>query len=221
MSELRSSDADQYQQYRTLSFLAVVALVFGVISIPSAIAAAMNPLLLIFPFIGLLLGLAAVLKLRNRTDEFTGLGLAKAGLLLSTVLLIAGAGYASFVYATEVPNGFERLRFSQLQPVASFPRPWSPKAEEVAGKKVFVQGYLYPGKQRKNIKQFIMVPDLGTCCFGGQPKLTDMIQVTLEDPHRVDYSMSRRNFAGEFKLGEVQAEKVGNVVYHLSATYVK
>lgn len=221
MSELRSTEADQYQQYRTLSFLAVFALVFGVISIPSAVAAVMSPLLLIFPFIGLLIGLAAVLKLRNRTNEFTGLGLAKTGLMLSTVLLIGGSAYAGYVYATEVPDGFERLRFSQLQPVPSFNRPWSPTAEEMVGKNVFIQGYLYPGKQRKKIKQFIMVPDLGTCCFGGQPKITDMIQVTLDDPHRVDYSMSRRNLAGEFRLGEVQAEKVGNVIYHLSASYVK
>lgn len=221
MSEARSNEAAQYQQYRTLSFLAVVALVFGVISIPSAVAASLNPFLLIFPFIGLLIGLAAVLKLRNRTSEFTGLGLAKTGLMLSTVLLIAGAAYASFVYATEVPDGFARLKFSELQPVPTFPRPWSPTAEQMVGKKVFVKGYLYPGKQRKDIKQFILVPDLGTCCFGGQPKITDMIQVTLDDPNRVDYSMSRKNLAGEFRLGEVQAEKVGNVIYHLSATYVK
>lgn len=221
MSELRPPEADQYQQYRTLSFLAVVSLVFGVISIPCAVAASLNPFLLIFPFIGLLIGFMAVLKLRNRTDEFTGLGLAKAGLMLSTVLLLLGTGYASYVYATEVPAGFTRLRFSELQPVVTFPRPWSPKAEEMIGKNVFVQGYLYPGKQRKGIKQFILVPDLGTCCFGGQPKVTDMIQITLDDPKRVDYSMSRRNLAGEFKLGEVQAEKVGNVIYHLSASYVK
>ena len=219
--KIRSSEADQYQQYRTLSFLAVVALVFGVISIPSSVAASLNPFLLIFPFVGVLLGLTAVLKLRNRTNEFTGLGLAKTGLMLSTVLLLAGGGYAAFIYATEVPDGFRRLKWSDMQPVPTFPRPWSPTAEELIGKKVFVKGYVYPDNQMGDIKQFILVPDMGTCCFGGQPKITDMIQVTLEDPHRVKYSMMRRSLAGEFRLGAVKVEKVDDVLYHLSASYVK
>ena len=68
-----SSEQDQYHQYRSLSFLAVVAIVFGIISIPSAAAASMNAFLLVFPFIGILLGLTAVFKLRSRTNEFTGL----------------------------------------------------------------------------------------------------------------------------------------------------
>lgn len=219
--QIQASEAEQYQQYRTLSFLAIVAIVFGVISIPSAVAASMNALLLIFPFIGVLLGLTAVLKLRNRTDEYTGLGLAKAGLLLSTVLLLAGGGYAGYVYATEVPEGFRRLKWSEMEAVPSFPRPWSPTAEELVGKKVFVKGYVYPDNQLGDIKQFILVPDMGTCCFGGQPKITDMIQVTLEDPHRVKYSMMRRSLAGEFRLGAVKVEKVDDVMYHLNASYVK
>jgi hypothetical protein len=48
-----------------------------------------------------------------------------------------------------------------------------------------------------------------------------MIQVTLEDPHRVKYSMMRRSLAGEFRLGMVSVDKVDDVMYHLSASYVK
>ena len=219
---LRSSEEDQYQQYRSLSFLAVVAIVFGVISIPAAAAGSLNPFLLIFPFVGMLLGLTAVLKLKNRTDEFTGLGLAKTGLMLSTILLFLGGAYAAYVYATEVPEGFQRIAFSELQPDPKFPRPWSPAAENLVGKKVFVKGYVYPDDQLGEIKRFILVPDMGTCCFGGKPKIADMIQVTLEDPHRVKYSMMRRSLAGEFSLGLVNnIEKVDEVMYHLTASYVK
>lgn len=219
---LTSSEEDLYQQYRSLSFLAVVALVFGMISIPSAAAASMNPFLLVFPFIGMLLGLTAVLKLKNRTDEFTGLGLAKTGLMLSTILLFGGSAYAAYIYATEVPDGFQRISFSQLEPDAKSPRPWSQEAETLAGEKVFVKGYVYPDDQLGEIKRFILVPDMGTCCFGGKPKISDMIQVTLEDPHRVKYSMMRRSLAGKFQLGVVSnIEKVDEVMYHLDASYVK
>lgn len=219
-ANLQSSEG-QYEHYRSLSFVAVVALVFGVISIPSAAAASMNPFLLIFPFIGMLIGLTAVLKLRNRTDEFTGLGLAKTGLMLSTILLFLGGSYAVYIYATEVPDGFQRISFNALEPDPKFPRPWSPEAEELVGQDVFVKGYVYPDDQLGEIKQFILVPDMGTCCFGGKPKIADMIQVTLDDPHRVKYSMIRRSLAGKFHVRMVNVEKVDEVMYHLDASYVK
>lgn len=220
--ELSSAEAEQYQQYRTLSFSAIVALVFGVISIPTAVAASMNPFLLIFPFSGTLIGVYAFLKIRNRTDEFTGVGVAKTGLMLSTVLLFGGATFASYVYATEVPDGFSRISFSDLQPDPKRPDiRHSPTAEEIQGKDVFIKGYVYPDDQLGDIKRFILVPDMGTCCFGGQPKLTDMVQVTLEDPHRVQYSMFRKSLAGKFQLANATAAKVGHVIYHLDAVYVK
>lgn len=219
---LVAGEAEQYEQYRTLSFSAIVALVFGVISIPTALAASLNPLLLIFPFFGMLIGIYAVLKVRNRTDEFTGLGSAKIGLILSTVLLFSGAGYASYVYATEVPEGFQRISFSDLQPDPRYPQmQFPPLAQQLSGRQVFLKGYVYPDEQLGDIKQFILVPDFGACCFGGQPKLTDMVQVTLEDPHRVQYSYMRRSLAGEFQLGMGTANKVGQVIYHLKASYVK
>lgn len=220
-TQMSFSEENQYHQYRSLSFLAVVALVFGIISIPTAASSNMNPFLLLFPFLGMLIGLTAVFKLRNRTDEFTGLGLAKTGLMLSTILLFGGAAYAAYVYATEVPDGFERISFSDLQPDPKHPqRPWSPKSEELVGKKIFVKGYVYPDNQRGEIKRFVLVPDMGTCCFGGKPKISDMIQVTLKDPLRVKYSMMRRSLAGEFQIGMVNVE-VDEVMYHLTANYVK
>ena len=112
---LRSNEAEQYQQYRSLSFSAVVTLVFGVISLPAAFWAHMNPFMLVFPFIGTLLGLFSFFKLRKRTDEFTGLGLSKTGLMMSLVFLFGGTGFAAYVYATEVPDGYQRISFTDLQ----------------------------------------------------------------------------------------------------------
>jgi len=219
-----SNEADQYSQYRTLSFSAIVALVFGVISIPATLFAVMltNPGPLLFPFIGLLIGLFAVLKLRNRTDEFIGLGSAKYGLLLSALLFFGGVGMISVSYATEVPEGYSRISFALLQPDPKYPQiPFSPAAQEMVDKPVFIKGYVYPDGQTKNIKQFVLVPDMGTCCFGGQPKLTDMVQVTLADPHRVEYSYFRRSLTGTFRMGQTNAGKVGEVIYQLDADGVK
>ena len=214
-------EVDQYHQYRTLSFAAIVTIGFGVLAIPTAIAASLNPFLLAFPFIGIIVGIWSVAKLRKRQTEFTGYGLAKIGLVLSIVFFVAGSGYASFIYATEVPEGFRRLKFVELQPDPKFPQiPIPPTAANLDQAKIFVKGYVYPDEQIGGIKRFILVPDMGTCCFGGQPKLTDMIQVTLTDPHRIEYSMFRRSLSGTFRLGSAQAAKVGNVVYHLEDAVV-
>lgn len=214
-------EADQYSHYRSLSFSAIVTLVFSLISLPAVLAASLNAGLLVFPLIGMMIGLFSFLKLRNRTDEFTGLGAAKVGLLLSTVLFFSGAAFVSIVYATEVPEGYQRISFVDLQPGAGRMLPFSQAAEEVNTQKVFIKGYVYPDGQADNIKQFVLVPDMGTCCFGGQPKLTDMIQVTLEDPLRVEYSYYPKKLAGVFHIGNSSADKVGRVIYHLDANYVR
>lgn len=215
-------EEDQYQQYRTLSFSAVVSLLFGLLAIPTGIAASMNPFLLIVPFVGLAIGLWSVLKLKKRQQEFTGYGLARVGLALSALLFFGGAANASYVYATEVPEGFRRLKFSELQPDPKFPNiPVPPSAEQLNEAPVFIKGYVYPDEQLGDIQRFILVPDMGTCCFGGQPKLTDMIQVTLADPYRVKYNLYRRSLAGTFRLAPGEAAKVGTVVYHLEEASVE
>jgi hypothetical protein len=100
--------------------------------------------------------------------------------------------------------------------------PVSPKALELNGKKVFIKGYVYPDGRQSNIKRFVLVPDMGTCCFGGQPKLTDMIEVTLTDPDRIKYSFQKRKLAGEL-LVDTQLKPVtglGGVYFQLKAHVV-
>ena len=62
---------------------------------------------------------------------------------------------------------------------------------------------------------------MGTCCFGGQPKLTDMIEVTLDEPLRIEYSMRKRKLAGIFKVDtQLKAiDGLGGVYYQLQANH--
>ena len=97
------------------------------------------------------------------------------------------------------------------------------RAFELNGKRVFIKGYVLPGDQQYGIKRFILVPDMGTCCFGGNPKLTDMIEVTLRDPLRVDYALRKRKLAGVFQVdGKLRPASGGRgVVYRLDADFVR
>ena len=62
-----------------------------------------------------------------------------------------------------------------------------------------------------------------TCCFGGQPALTDMIEVTLQDPLRVDFSYGRRKLGGILKVSPNKKGVAGldGVYYQLDADYVR
>jgi hypothetical protein len=65
---------------------------------------------------------------------------------------------------------------------------------------------------------------MGTCCFGGQPKPTDMIEVYIPDGKtRVAYSPRRLKLAGTFMLTNQPTQSLGlsGVWYHLQADQVK
>lgn len=212
--------AEEYTPYRALSRSAVASLILGLFSLLAFIA----PPLLIFAFFGLLLGINAVLGIRRYPEELSGRSLAWAGSLVSAVALFGGGGLHTYVYATEVPEGYQRVSFAELQPLKEQPQePVPPTALALDGKKVFVKGYVYPDGQQYNIKRFVLVPDMGTCCFGGQPKLTDMIEVTLKDPHRTEYSRRKRKLAGTLKVDRAlkPVDGLGGVYYQLEAEYVQ
>ncbi|MCP4194010.1 MAG: DUF3299 domain-containing protein [Planctomycetaceae bacterium] len=215
-----STNSAEYAQYRAVCMSAVTTLVLGIISVPAILFSN----LLFLPLIGVGLGLWALRQLRRRSDELTGARMASIGLALCLVVFISGTAYSSYVYATEVPEGYSRVHFSELQPEAGSNLPIPASAMKLNGKSVFVKGYIHPGvTRRKGIKQFVLVPDMKTCCFGGQPKLTDMIEVTLKDPLRVDYSYSQVKLAGVLKVSPYKKSVSGldGVYYQLDADYVR
>lgn len=210
----------RYDEYRAVCASAIMAAIIGVLSL---LAVAFVPMLVISG-IGLTIGVYAILKIRRRPDELTGLVPAKFGAFLSAVTLFGGTAWHSYVYATEVPDGYSRISFHELQPESDNSKlAVSKRALEMNEKKVFVKGYVYPDERRTKIKQFVLVPDMGSCCFGGQPKLTDMIQVTLRDPQRINFSYRRRKLGGVLRV-DTQLKPVSGVngvYYQLDADYVK
>ena len=83
----------------------------------------------------------------------------------------------TYIYLTEVPEGYTRVHFYELQQEAGGPDQPTEKAFEIDGQPIFLKGYIHPSSGSGLLKRFILVPDLGTCCFGGQPKSSDMIEV--------------------------------------------
>lgn len=211
---------DHFMPYRAVSKAAVTSLVLALISVAAIFSASM----LVIPFAGLVSGLIGLMQIRRYPKELTGRAVAVIGTIISGLLLFGAAAIHGAVYMNEVPDGYIRISFSDLQPTEEYPYlPFSPKAAELNGKKVFIKGYVYPDGQQYGIKQFVLVRDLGTCCFGGQPKLTHMVQVTLRDPLQISYSMKRRRLMGTFHVdGALKpVSGVNGVYFQLDADNVK
>ncbi|MHB0958408.1 MAG: DUF3299 domain-containing protein [Pirellulaceae bacterium] len=215
------ADDDAYAVYRSVSKAAVAS----VLLLFLGLSGLTFPVLLALPAIGFLLGILAWRNLRRFPDELTGRFPATLGLVGCLILVIGGSAWHTYVYMTEVPAGYKRITFADLQPREN------PRAEtgelplELNGQRVFVKGYVHPGvASTGQLKKFILVPDMGTCCFGGQPKLTDMIEVTIVDVPGVRYTQRKRKLAGTLHVA-LRVHKVAGGLdggyYELDADYVK
>ena len=210
---------DEYQLYRAMSLSAVCAFMLAILSL----LALLIPFFLVLPILGMCVGAYSLLKIRHRREEISGYRLAVVGTAVCALILASGSALWAYEIATEVPEGYQRLSWNELQP--DDPRlPIPRSAMDLDGKAVFIKGYMYPGDAKEDLRNFVIVPDLGTCCFGGDPKLTHMVEVTLQDPHRIDYSAYRkRKLGGVLKVSPQlkAATGVDGVYYQLDANYVK
>jgi hypothetical protein len=210
---LADNSADDYAAYRALSPAAVTSCILGIASF----AAFLGFWLVVLPLCGLALGVFAVRRIAARPDELTGRLPAMSGIALSAVCLAGGQATLWYRYINEVPPGHVRMSYDDLQPdprIANEVVP--PSAGEFDGKQVFVEGYVLAGTLKDGIRTFILVRDKGTCCFGGNPKLTDRILVALKPGRTFTYTDHLQKLVGRFQVRPGKAIDVsGDVVYQL------
>ncbi len=200
-AELQMSSANAVDfPYRAVSRAAVASVIFFALATPGLIP-------IFSPLLGLaLVGIAAALvglrAIHRFPDEFSGAQLSRLGIVANVVLLVAGVGLHTYIYMTEVPEGYTRVKFYELQAEVGAPDGPTAKAVEIDGDSIFLKGYIHPASGSGLLRQFILVPDLGTCCFGGQPKSSDMIEVTLMRGQTTKAGLIKKKLAGKFKLDQ-------------------
>jgi len=199
--------------YRALSPAAVGALVLGLLSVTAFI----DWWLLVIPVAGLALSMRALVHTRRYAAELTGRGMAILAMSLSLVCLVGGAGWLSYVYASELREGEVRLSYDDLQPDERIMgQIIPPDVEKFHEQRVLLKGYALAGLRKEGIATFILVRDKGDCCFGGNPKLTDRVLVKLKPGVRLTYSDRLQKIAGLFRVQPGSAVDVaGQVVYQL------
>lgn len=219
--ETPESAPSDYEQYRPLATSAVASLIVGLLSF----LAILDWTLVAIPVIGVAVSLVALLKIRRSRGELTGAAMAQTGLALSSLFAVAGPAWLTYDYVTEVPDGYERVSYAQLQPDSDEAgQQVPPAALALEGKRVFIKGYVYPGREKEGIRKFLLVRDQGECCFGGNPKITDRILVTLDDPLRLTYEPRMHKLGGTFHVEARNSaidNAAGGVFYHLKADYLQ
>ncbi|MBM4005112.1 MAG: hypothetical protein FJ295_17795 [Planctomycetes bacterium] len=207
--------------YRSLSKAAVFSLIIGVLSVVAFVGVG----LLILPLLGLICGITAQRSIVRYPEEFTGKAAAWIGIGLSLICLIGAASSHTYVYNTEVPDGFERLPFYALHPDPDHPEEAVPAdVMKFDGKKVFIKGYVHPSvKEQGAVKQFTLVGDMKECCFGGAPKVTDFVDVSIVSDDTIRYSWRMRKLAGVLRIDPTMARTDGleGPCYRLEAEIVK
>lgn len=210
-------------QYRSVSKSAVICLVFAILSV---LLAFLSEVFVLFPLLGVIFGLSSFSAFKRFPGELVGKAVAKAGFFLSLICLLGSLGFHTYIYATEVPPDHQRISFRDLKPKKKRAKhPFSEKALELDGKKVFIKGYVRPSDKQRGLKNFILVGDFGDCCFGGNPAITEVVAISIVSDDTVDYSLRKRKIAGEFHLHKtkrkINEKDIPTVYYEIIANSVQ
>ncbi|MBN2296124.1 MAG: DUF4190 domain-containing protein [Pirellulales bacterium] len=223
-------DDDEYEgpvYYRKVNPFAVTSLVLGVLSFITMF----SWFFFVIPVAAIIFGWVALGQMTRRPGQYMGNKLAISGILIAVVFWTFGIAYVVFVAGAEVPIGYTRVTFTQMQPNPDNKGEVVPQEildlqfDETAmeKKRVFIKGYIYPGRQTIALKQFILVPTQSHCKFcSSQIKSTQMITVKLEGDLQINYRTQLVHVGGKLKVNKAEAARpLGGIPYTIDADYVK
>ncbi len=207
--------------YRPVPPLVAVSMAFTCLSL----LAVLSDLLLIVPLIGIVLAFIAYYQISRSQGDLSGGGLAVSSLVLMLAMFIAFGAMHLHSYATEVPEGYSRINFTSDISQKGFTSEGGqagihPDVAKLAGKPIYLKGYMYPFRETHGLKSFVLCRDAGECCFGGQPKPTDMILVNMTEGALADYHDKQLvGVAGTLKVEPTYDASGLNPVYQLDCKY--
>jgi hypothetical protein len=193
--------------------LAISSLVFGALSILAMADWALG----VIPILGIVLGILALRRIRRYPDTLIGITAARMGIFLSVLLWVLGYGRLAYTYRTQCPPNYHEISYKVLQPTVRgeiIPK----EARELNERKVYIRGYMSPGRQKSRIRRFILVRDNGVCGFcAPKPKPTELIGVELIHGIEAEYTTHLVGVAGEFSVAEDPMS--GGLLYRIKADF--
>jgi len=74
------------------------------------------------------------------------------------------------------------------------------RVRELAGKKVMMTGFMLPIDEVQNIKEFLLVKSLWSCCYGQPPDIHGIVRVVMPKGKTTDYFFDPLKIVGTFKV---------------------
>ncbi len=176
----------------------------------------------LIPLLGGLLALVAMRQIRRARGDYSGGKLAAVCAILLFTTSVSAAAFHAYNFAAELPEGYQRVSFPNDISDKGFitedgETKVHPDVEQLTGKPIFLKGFMYPTKQTEGLTSFLLCKDGEQCCFGGQPKQSDMIYVKMAEGQTVDYRKGLVAVAGEFQAQPTLDETGLNPVYKVDA----
>jgi len=89
-------------------------------------------------------------------------------------------------------DDLDLLKVLNMEPVPDDATKYFPEwLQQLHGKRVRIRGFMYPTFESAGIEQFVLARDNQICCFGRDPKVYDLVSVTLQAGKPTDYIPNR------------------------------
>ena len=175
-----SADYDEFG-YTPVSPWGPVALVLGFASLTAFTG---EIFALGLAVVGVLVGIAAVVRIFSARGMVKGQGYAFAGVILSTVCVVLGGTQMARAYENECPPDHTRVNFPNEISKKQFvyyggTRRLHPDVAPMIGTQVYLKGYMWQTRMAEGLTEFVFLKDNGECCFGGEPQPYDMMVVKM------------------------------------------
>lgn len=206
--------------YRPVPVIAVVGLVLALLSSVATFIWLALPLCVV----GLVVSTLAFCVIRRNKDVFSGTLVALSGMFLSAAFLTGGISYQVYTYKTEVPDGYERKSFVKDISDKGFivengMSTIHPDVYALEGQEIFLKGFIYQTGKLKGLQSFLLVKDNQSCCFGGNPAITDRIGVVMPEGAAIDFKAGRVGVGGTFRINPHFANQDKEPLYMLDGVY--
>ena len=74
------------------------------------------------------------------------------------------------------------------------------RVKKLSGKKVLMTGFMLPIDEVQNIKEFLLVESLWSCCYGQPPDIHSIVRVVMPKTKTTDYFFDPLKIIGTFKV---------------------
>lgn len=95
------------------------------------------------------------------------------------------------------------------------------RVKDLTGKKVLMTGFMLPIDEVQNIKEFLLVQSLWSCCYGQPPDIHGIVRVVMPKGKTTDYFFDPIKVIGTFKVEATMMDGYCVDIYQLHADSVE